>query len=68
MRRRYTPEMHEFIVANAPGVTTIELAKRFSERFDIDTPAKAIRSYLKNRRIRNGVNCTFQKGDRKSVV
>ena len=68
MRRKYTPEMHEFIVANAPGITTIELAKRFSERFDTDTPAKAIRSYLKSRRIRNGVNCTFKKGHRSPYV
>lgn len=54
MPRRYTEEMHQFIQEHYKEVPVRELAKMFNEHFKTDISDVAMKSYLSNRKMRNG--------------
>ena len=53
-KRKYTKEMHQFILEHYKSVPVKELARMFNCHFDADVTEVAMKSYLTNRKMRNG--------------
>lgn len=53
-RRIYTEEMHQFILEHYKEVSVKELARMFNARFNTDVTDAGMKSYLTNRKMRNG--------------
>ena len=62
MAFKYSDEHREFILNNYKGITTVKLAERFNARFNTNISMGQMRSYLKNRKLKNGVIKQFKKG------
>lgn len=62
MTTKYPQEIDRYIRDQAAGHTTYELTELINSEFKTKYTREQIRAYMKNHRIRNGVNCTFQKG------
>lgn len=64
MASKYPEGMLEFVKTNAAGKTTFELADMINAEFGEGTiTRKRLRSYMKNHKIKNGLNTTFKKGN-----
>lgn len=61
-KRRYTEEMHQFILEHYKEVPVKELARMFNAHFNTDVTNEAMKSYLANRKMRNGHQCGLPKG------
>jgi len=59
---KYTPEMLEWVRANATGVSNQELADRFSQVFGIEMTAYQMSVYKRNHKIKSGLTGHFEKG------
>lgn len=53
-KRKYTEEMHQFIREHYRDVSVRELAEIFNRHFDMDVSYVSMKSYLANRKMRNG--------------
>lgn len=61
-KRKYTEEMHQFILEHYKEVPVKELARMFNAHFNTDVTNEGMRSYLTNRKMRNGRQGGFPKG------
>ena len=59
---KYTEEMQEFILNNYKGITSQELADKFSEHFGVIVKASQMKSFKGNHRLASGVDRKFVKG------
>lgn len=59
----YSEEEIKFIKENCVGITTIELTERFNKHFNLKLRRSQIRAFMKNHKLKNGVNLTFKKGN-----
>ncbi len=60
---KYPEGMLEFVKENAAGRSTYELAEMINKQFGSGTiNREKLRAYMKNRKIKNGLNTTFKKG------
>ena len=57
MSRRYSSEFHAFMREFSPGHTTAEIREEAERRFGISITISAVRSYMKNHGLRNGMPC-----------
>lgn len=62
MKRRYSPEFHEFMRSFIPGHTEKEIAAAIHDRFGIDMTTGMVKSYKGNYGIRSGTPCGTKKG------
>ena len=63
-RHKYTPEMHDWMRQNVPGVPYAELAERFNKRFGCNVTPGALEQQAHKQGIRNGIiGGQFKKGD-----
>ena len=62
MPRKYTEEMHQFILEHYKEVPVKELAKLFNERFGLNISDVAMKSYLSNRKMKSGRPTGYSKG------
>lgn len=53
-KRVYTPEMHEFLLANYKGISTSDLTERFNQHFGVSFSEKQIKNYKNSRKLRSG--------------
>ena len=53
-KRKYTEEMHQFILKHYKDVPVKELARMFNQHFKTDVTDDAMKSYLTNRKMKNG--------------
>jgi len=64
MASKYPEGMLEFLKEHAAGKTTFELADMINAEFGEGTiTRKRLRPYMKNHKIKNGLNTTFKKGN-----
>lgn len=60
----YPAGLEDFIRENAAGRTTQELTELINKRFGKETiTASKTRAYMKNHKIKNGLDCKFKKGN-----
>ncbi|MDD3393932.1 MAG: HNH endonuclease signature motif containing protein [Anaerotignum sp.] len=59
---KFTAEMNGFIVANAEGISNLELTELFNKEFGSNATVKQIKAYKKNHKISSGLTGQFQKG------
>ncbi len=62
MPHKYTLEQREFIKENVKGRTSYELTEMVNSHFEISLEVKQIRAYLKNHKLKSGVESKFKKG------
>lgn len=53
-KRKYTEEMHQFILEHYKEVPVKELTRLFNNQFNTDITAVAMKSYLSNRKMKSG--------------
>ena len=58
----YTPEMHEFLLANYKGISTSELTDRFNNHFGVNFSKARIKNYKNYRHLRSGAPRNQKKG------
>lgn len=58
----YTHEQGEFIKDNLTGITINELTEMFNNRFGLNLKTTQIRAYVKNRRLKSGLDFAFKPG------
>lgn len=61
-RTKYTEEMQQFIQEHYKDVSVKELASMFNERFKMEISNSAMKSYLKNRKMKSGRPTGCSKG------
>ncbi|MDD4843198.1 MAG: HNH endonuclease signature motif containing protein [Anaerotignum sp.] len=59
---KFTAEMNGFIVANAEGISNLELTELFNKEFGTNVLVKQIKAYKKNHKISSGLTGHFPKG------
>ncbi|WP_374218303.1 HNH endonuclease signature motif containing protein [Bacillus bingmayongensis] len=59
---RYTEEQKEFIKNNVIGRTSNELTEMFNNQFELSLNVKQIRAFIKNHKLKSGLNTRFKKG------
>lgn len=62
MKHHYTSEQKEFIKTNIVGRTSNELTEMFNKRFGLDLKVSQIRAFIKNNKLKSGLNTNFKKG------
>lgn len=63
MAKKYPKAMLAYLQENAAGRTTFELADMINAEFGEETITReGVRAFMKNHKIRNGLNTTFKKG------
>lgn len=63
MRHSFTPEQAEFITKNIVGRKIDELTQIFNVHFELELGRNQIRAFVKNRKLKSGVDCTFSTGN-----
>ena len=58
----YTPEMHEFLLANYRGISTSELTERFNNHFGVKFSKARIKNYKNYRHLRSGAPRNKKRG------
>lgn len=58
----YTPEMHEFLLANYRGISTSELTEGFNNHFGVKFSKARIKNYKNYRHLRSGAPRNQKKG------
>lgn len=58
----YTTEQVEFIKTNVVGITSHELTEKFNKHFGLNLGRNQIRSFVRNNKLKNGLNTRFKKG------
>lgn len=62
MRHKFTKEQYDFIAKHIEGRTRKELLKKFNDHFEIELSLSQITAFLKNNKLRSGIDARFQKG------
>jgi hypothetical protein len=58
---KYTREQGDFISENVKGRTTKELTELFNKKFNLNLKLNQIRAYIKNHKLKSGIDGTFKK-------
>ena len=59
---RYTNEMRQFIYENCRGISSMELAEKVNEKFQVSVTKEQMQAYKKNHKLSSGYDCRFKKG------
>lgn len=63
MRKKYTPEEHDFLRSYIPNHTCKEISKAFYEKFGVELTEDKVKSYMSNHKLKNGLTGRFKKGN-----
>ncbi len=62
MAHIYTENQKEFIRENIKGKLIAELTKIFNDEFGLKIKDSQMRAFVKNHKLKSGIDCRFQKG------
>ena len=60
--KKYSPEVHKFIVENVKGTTTKDLAELVNARFGTDFTESKMKAYKGNNKLKSGTRCGLPAG------